>query len=56
MCNTALVVGDSGIIGSNLAQELLSSHWPTYGLARRPGTNIIGLPPVAADLMDVANF
>ena len=56
MTNTALVVGASGIIGSNLAQELLANHWTTYGLARRPGTDIAGLQPVAADLLDVASL
>ena len=56
MTNTALVVGASGIIGSNLAQELLANNWITYGLARRPGTDIAGLQPVAADLMDVASL
>jgi nucleoside-diphosphate-sugar epimerase len=53
MNNIALVVGASGIIGSNLAQELLANGWTTYGLARRPGTDIAGLQPVAADLLDV---
>jgi nucleoside-diphosphate-sugar epimerase len=56
MTDTALVVGASGIIGSNLAQELLANNWPTYSLARRPNTSIAGLQPVAADLMDVASL
>ena len=56
MTNNALVVGASGIIGSNLAQELLANHWVTNGLARRPSTDIAGLQPVAADLMDVASL
>ena len=48
MNNPALVVGASGIIGSNLARELLANHRTTYGLTRRPGTDIAGLQPVAA--------
>ena len=56
MTNNALVVGASGIIGSNLAQELLANHWLTYGLARHPGTDIPDLQPVAADLMDLASL
>ncbi|MCC9138646.1 NAD-dependent epimerase/dehydratase family protein [Pontibacter silvestris] len=36
MNKTALIVGASGITGSNLAQELISQGWTTYGLARNP--------------------
>jgi nucleoside-diphosphate-sugar epimerase len=56
MDKIALVVGASGIIGSNLAQELLANGWTTYGLARRPSTDVPGLQPVAADLLDVAGL
>ncbi|GAB3227816.1 SDR family oxidoreductase [Hymenobacter seoulensis] len=56
MTQIALVVGSSGIIGSNLARELLFNSWTTYGLARNPGTNISGLQPVAADLLDPASL
>jgi nucleoside-diphosphate-sugar epimerase len=56
MDKIALVVGASGIIGGNLAQELLANGWTTYGLARRPSTDITGLQPVAADLLDVAGL
>ncbi|PJJ59070.1 SDR family oxidoreductase [Hymenobacter chitinivorans] len=52
MQNIALVVGASGIIGSNLAQELLAHDWITYGLARSPRQDVPGLRPVAADLLD----
>ncbi|SNC62730.1 Nucleoside-diphosphate-sugar epimerase [Hymenobacter gelipurpurascens] len=52
MDKIALVVGASGIIGSNLAQELLANGWTTYGLARKPNTEIAGLQPVAADLLN----
>lgn len=52
MDKIALIIGASGIIGSNLARELLATGWTTYGLARRPNTTIAGLRPVAADLLD----
>ncbi|MCE7065014.1 SDR family oxidoreductase [Dyadobacter sp. CY326] len=52
MNNIALVVGATGITGSNLAEKLIEKGWTTYGLARNPNTNVAGLVPVAADLMD----
>jgi nucleoside-diphosphate-sugar epimerase len=48
---TALVVGASGIVGSNLARRLVGRGWPVCGLARRP-TEIEGLKPLSADLLD----
>jgi nucleoside-diphosphate-sugar epimerase len=48
----ALIVGASGITGSNLAQKLLSEGWKTFGLARNPQQNIPNLIPVAADLLN----
>lgn len=56
MENIALVVGTTGITGSNLAQELINSGWTTYGLARNPNSNISGLIPVKADLLDEENL
>jgi len=52
MGSVALIVGASGIIGSNLARHLLDRKWTVYGLARRPPTDIAGLQPVAADLLN----
>ncbi|GGB81739.1 SDR family oxidoreductase [Dyadobacter sediminis] len=52
MKNSALVVGSSGITGSNLAEKLIEKGWVTYGLARKPNTDIPELIPVAADLLD----
>lgn len=52
----ALVVGASGITGSNLADKLIAEGWTTYGLARTPQTKITGLHPVAADLLDAASL
>jgi GDP-D-mannose dehydratase len=36
MENIALVVGATGITGSNLAEKLINRGWITYGLARNP--------------------
>ncbi|MBO0952680.1 SDR family oxidoreductase [Fibrella forsythiae] len=52
MPNIALVVGASGITGSNLAHELISQGWKTYGLARNPNHNITDLHPISADLLN----
>ncbi|HVF97601.1 MAG TPA: SDR family oxidoreductase [Flavisolibacter sp.] len=52
MNKSALVVGASGIVGSNLSRELIASGWTTFGLARRPKADIEGLKTVAADLLD----
>jgi len=51
MQKKALVVGVSGITGSNLAERLLAECWMVYGLARNPGTELQGLIPVSADLL-----
>lgn len=47
----ALVVGATGIAGSNLAHHLVNKGWEVFGLARNPqaGTKI---QPLAADLLD----
>lgn len=52
MSGTALIAGASGIVGTSLAQHLLAKGWQVHGLARRPPTEIAGLKPVAADLLD----
>jgi nucleoside-diphosphate-sugar epimerase len=51
MTRTALVVGASGIVGNNLARQLIASGWTVHGLARRPPADITGMQPVAADLL-----
>ena len=56
MNKTALIVGSSGIAGSNLAAELLATGWQVYGLARGARDNGAGLRPVAADLLDPASL
>ncbi|RZM25117.1 MAG: NAD-dependent epimerase/dehydratase family protein, partial [Pedobacter sp.] len=52
----ALVVGASGITGSNLAEKLIGLGWKTYGLARNPRTEINALIPVAANLLNIDNI
>ena len=56
MQKTALVVGASGIGGSNLAVDLMATGWTVYGLARRPLEGVPGLRAVAADLLDPASL
>ena len=53
MQEKALVVGVSGITGSNLAERLIAEEWTVYGLARNPGTELSGLIPVSADLLSI---
>ena len=52
MSKIALVVGASGITGSNLAEKLISKGWETYGLARNPNPEINNLKPIAANLLN----
>lgn len=52
----ALVVGASGITGSNLAEKLIDKGWTTYGLARNPNTTITNLHPIAADLLSLESL
>lgn len=50
--NIALVVGATGIAGSNLAVKLLENDWTVFGLSRNPKNDIEGLQPIAADLLN----
>lgn len=54
--NIALVVGATGITGSNLANELVAQGWTTYGLSRNTDRTVKGLIPVKADLLDVESL
>ncbi|KQS92315.1 SDR family oxidoreductase [Chryseobacterium sp. Leaf394] len=54
--NIALVVGATGITGSNLANELISQGWTTYGISRNTNNNISGLISVKADLLDIESL
>jgi nucleoside-diphosphate-sugar epimerase len=56
MTGSALVVGASGIVGSNLARYLRTRGWQVYGLARRPPSTLEGVTPLAADLLDPASL
>ncbi len=56
MTGSALVVGASGIVGNNLARHLLARGWEAHGLARKPPTDIDGLRPVPADLLDAGSL
>jgi len=56
MKNTALIVGSSGIAGSNLAAQLLANGWDVHGLARGAQDHARGLRPVVADLLDLASL
>jgi nucleoside-diphosphate-sugar epimerase len=53
---TALVVGASGVIGRAVVRRLIADGWRTYGLARTPPSDIDGLVPVRADLLDPADL
>jgi uncharacterized protein (TIGR03000 family) len=48
----AVIAGATGLIGSNLAEHLLSKGWEVYGVARTPQGCIPGVRPVAADMLD----
>ena len=37
MTKLALIAGVSGIVGNNLARQLVAEGWEVAGLARRPG-------------------
>jgi nucleoside-diphosphate-sugar epimerase len=52
MTRTALIAGVTGIVGNNLAHQLLSSDWQVYGLARKPSDGIDGVNFISADLLD----
>ncbi len=52
MAPRALIAGVSGIVGNNLASQLISTTWEVYGLARKPQTGIPEVHPIAADLLD----
>ncbi|UFH55878.1 SDR family oxidoreductase [Spirosoma sp. KNUC1025] len=53
MDKIGLVVGATGITGSNLAEKLITEKWITYGLSRHPDLTIRELIPVEADLLDL---
>ncbi len=52
MTRRALIAGVTGLIGSNLAEHLISKNWEVYGIARKPTSGVHGVKPIAADLLD----
>jgi nucleoside-diphosphate-sugar epimerase len=52
MALRAVIAGVTGIVGNNLAANLISKGWEVHGLARKPQTGIPGVRPVAADLLE----
>ena len=56
MTSRAVIAGATGLIGSNLAEHLVSKGWEVYGVARKPETGIRGVRPVAADLLEPASL
>jgi hypothetical protein len=50
----ALIAGATGLIGSNLADHLVSKGWEVYGIARNPESSIPGVRPVAAFIIVTA--
>jgi nucleoside-diphosphate-sugar epimerase len=52
MSRIALIAGVTGIVGNNLASQLLSNGWRVYGLARHPSADMKGVNFIAADLLD----
>ncbi|MCV4263278.1 SDR family oxidoreductase [Pseudomonas capsici] len=55
MTRTALVVGASGIVGSETTRLLIESGWQVAALSRKP-SSVAGVIPVAADLQDPASL
>jgi NAD(P)-dependent dehydrogenase (short-subunit alcohol dehydrogenase family) len=52
MKSRALIAGATGLIGSNLAEHLLSKGWEVYGVSRSPEGGIPGVRPVAVDMLN----
>jgi GDP-D-mannose dehydratase len=52
MTSRALIAGVTGLIGSNLAEHLISKNWEVYGVARKPQDVVPRVQPIAADMLD----
>src|SRR5262249_61336579 len=48
----AVIAGATGLIGSNLADHLVSKGREVYGIARKPQGGVRGVRPIAADLLE----
>jgi nucleoside-diphosphate-sugar epimerase len=53
MTSRAVIAGATGLIGSNLAEHLVSKGWEVYGIARKPQGSVPGVRPIAADLLEL---
>jgi len=53
MENIALVVGATGMAGSNLADQLVEKGWTVYGLSRSKKNENKSVKAIVADLLDV---
>jgi nucleoside-diphosphate-sugar epimerase len=52
MTSRAIIAGATGLIGSNLANHLVSKGWEVYGVARTSQGGAPGIRPIAADLLE----
>jgi nucleoside-diphosphate-sugar epimerase len=43
MTRRALIAGATGLIGSNLAEHLISKNWEVYGIASGDDALVLGL-------------
>lgn len=51
----ALIVGATGIVGNNLARELVAEKdWDVYGVSRRPSHGLSAMTPILVDVLDAA--
>ena len=48
----AFIAGATGLIGSNLAEHLVSRGWGVYDIARKPQVGIPGVRPMKTDLLE----
>src|SRR5216684_6377710 len=52
MTSRAIIAGVTGLIGSNLAEHLVSKGWEVYGVARKPQSGVHGVRAIAADFLE----
>ena len=48
----AVIAGATSLIGSNLAEHLVSKGWEVYGVARKPQSGVCGVRAIAADFLE----
>jgi nucleoside-diphosphate-sugar epimerase len=52
MASRALIAGVTGLIGSNLAEHLISKGWEVHGIARKPQRTVSGVRLIATDMLE----